>query len=119
MPQNQLVAIYVELRDGSGRVHTRWPDPTGGTFDAAADLDRFVDSYPYDQVEPGLPVLASLDPGGETVMPSGVMGQLISDCARALTLVAAGAEKRGLLRLRALAEECSRRPDSALHWFSV
>lgn len=42
----KLVAIYVELRDGSGRVHTRWPDPTGGTFDAAADLDRFVDSTP-------------------------------------------------------------------------
>lgn len=116
MQHNQPVAIYVELRDEAGRVLTRLPDPSGGTFDAAGDFDRFVDSYPYDRVPGGLPVLASVDPVGDTVMPSGVMARLIADCVQALALATDGPERRGLLRLRVLAEECSRRPDTALHW---
>jgi hypothetical protein len=91
-------------------------DPSGGTFDAAGDFDRFLDQPPYGQVPDGLPVLESLDPFGTTVMPSGVMPRLISDCVHALAVAKDGPEHRGLLRLRALAEECSRRPGSALHW---
>ena len=85
-------------------------------FDAAGDFDRFLDQPPYGQVPDGLPVLESLDPFGTTVVPSGVMTRLISDCVRALAVVKDGPERRGLLRLWALAEECSRRPGSALHW---
>lgn len=92
------------------------PDPSGGTFDAAGDFDRFLDQPPYGQVPDGIPVLESLDPFGETVMPSGVMARLIADCTRALTVAKRGAEHRGLLRLRNLSEECSKRPGSALHW---
>ena len=110
------MAIYVELRDESGHLLTGLPDPSGGTFDAAGDFDRLVDSHPYDRLSSGLPVLASVDPFGDTVMPSGVMGRLIADCVRALALATDGPERRGLLRLRVLAEECSRRPGSALHW---
>ena len=110
------MAIYVELRDELGDAATGLPDPSGGTFDAAGDFDRFLDRAPYGQVPEGLPVLESLDPFGTTVMPSGVMARLISDCARALTVAKEGPERRGLLRLQVLANECSRRPTSALHW---
>ncbi len=110
------MAIYVELRDEARLVVTGLPDPSGGTFDAAGDFDRFLDQPPYIQVSDGLPVLESLDPFGTTVMPSGVMARLISDCVRALAVAKDGPERRGLLRLRVLAEECSRRPESALHW---
>jgi hypothetical protein len=44
------------------------------------------------------------------------MARLIADCARALTVAKAGPERRGLLRLQVLAQECSRDPDSALFW---
>ena len=113
---NRPVALYVELRDEAGGVVKQLPDPSGGTFDAAGDFDRFVDSYPYDRVPGGLPMLASVDLFDDTVMPSAVMARLISDCVQALALAKEGTERRGLLRLRVLAEECSRRPGSALYW---
>lgn len=111
------MAIYVELRDPSGRARTGFPDPSGGTFDAAGDFDRFIDQPPYGLVLDGLPILESVDPFGDTELPSGVMGRLIADCARALTVAKDGPERRGLLRLRVLAEECSKDPESALFWF--
>jgi len=92
------------------------PDPSGGTFDAAGDFDRFVDQPPYGQVLTGLPILESVDPFGDTTVPSGVMARLIADIARALPMANDGPERRGLLRLRVLAEECSRLPESALVW---
>ena len=108
--------IYVELRDPAGRARSGLPDPSGGTFDAAGDFDRFIDQPPYGLVPDGLPILESVDPFGDTKMPSGVMGRLIADCVRALTVAEDGPERRGLLRLRVLAEECSRDPESALFW---
>lgn len=110
------MGISVELRDEAGRTVTRLADPSGGTFDAAGDFDRFVGQSPYGQVSDGLPFLKSVDPFGTTVMPSGVMPRLISDCVRALAAATAGPERRGLLRLQVLANECSKRPGSALHW---
>lgn len=106
--------IRVELRDQTGRVRTALRDPSGGTFDAAGDFDRFIDRPPYGQVPAGLPVLESVDPFGETQLPSGVMGRLIADCDRALAVANSGPERRGLLRLRVLAQECSRDPNSTL-----
>jgi hypothetical protein len=110
------VAIYVELRDRTGRARTGLPDPCGGTFDAAGDFDRFIDQPPYGLVPDGLPILESVDPFGDTTLSSGVMGRLIADCTRALAVAKDGPERRGLLRLRVLAEECSRDPESALVW---
>lgn len=69
--ENDAVAICVELRDEAGRTVTGLRDPSGGTFDAAGDFDRFIDQAPYGQVSDGLPVLESIDPFGTTVMPSG------------------------------------------------
>ena len=110
------MAIHVGLRDQTGRARTGLTDPSGGTFDAAGDFDRFVDHPPCGHVAAGLPIIGSIDPFGDTKLPSGVMGQLIAECARALTLAKNGTERRGLLRLRVLAEECSRDPNSALFW---
>jgi hypothetical protein len=61
---NKDVAIYVELRDETGLAVTGLKDPSGGTFDAAGDFDRFLDQPTYGQVPDGLPVLESLDPFG-------------------------------------------------------
>ena len=109
------MGIYVELRDEAGRPVTGLSDPSGGTFDAAGDFDRFLDQHPYDEI-PDLPVLQFIDPFGTSVMASGDMARLIGDCDRALPAAKDGPERRGLLRLRVLAEECSRRPATALHW---
>lgn len=110
------MGIWVELRDETGRAVRGLPDPSGGTFDAAGDFDRFIDHPPYDQVAAGLPVLQSIDPYDDTYMPSGVMARLIADVVTALPLVNDGPERRGLLRLRVLAERCSRLPESSLVW---
>lgn len=110
------MAIHVELRDEAGSTVTDVPDPSGGSFTAASDFERFVDRPPYGQVPTGTPVVESLDPSGTTVTPSGAMARVISDCVRALEVARSGPERRGLLRLRSLAEECSRRPGSALRW---
>jgi hypothetical protein len=115
---NADVPIYVELRDEAGLAVTGLADPSGGTFDVAGDFDRFLDQPPYGLVTDGLPVLQSLDPFGTTVILSGVMARLIADCVRAVAVAVPGPERRGLLRLRVLAEECSKRPMSALHWIA-
>jgi hypothetical protein len=109
--------IFVELRGPTGSSRTNLPDPAGGTFDVAGDFDRFVDQPPYGLVPDGLPILQSIDPFGDTRLPSAVMGRLIADCTRALAVATDGPERWGLLRLRVLAEECSHDPDSTLVWF--
>jgi hypothetical protein len=114
--ENGSVGIYVELRDHTGRAVTGLTDPDGGNFDAAGDFDRFIDRPPYGEVSGDMPVITSIEPYGETRLPSGVMGQLIADCTRVLDGAEDGPERRDLIRLRALAEECSRHPDSALFW---
>lgn len=113
---NQPMPIFVELRDLTGSARTGLPDPSRGTFDAAGGFDRFIDQPPYGSVPKDLPILQSVDPWGETRLASGAMGQLIADCVRALSVAVDGPERRGLLRLRVLAEECSRDPGSALYW---
>lgn len=113
---NEWVAVCVELRDEAGCTVLGLPDPSGGTFDAAGDFDRFVDQPPYRQVADGIPILESVDPLRETIMPFGVMAGLIADCARATAVAHDGPERRGLLRLRVLAEGCSRRPGFTLVW---
>lgn len=61
-----MPTIYVELRDLKGRPRTGLPDPSGGTFDAAGDFDRFIDQPPFGLVPDGLPILESVDPFGDT-----------------------------------------------------
>ena len=61
-----------------------------------------------------MPILESIDPYGETRLLSAVVGRLMAECARALMLAKDGPKRRGILRLRLLAHECSKNPNSAL-----
>lgn len=100
------MSMYVELRSGSGSPIRSLADPSGGTFDAAGDFDRFIDNLDY-------PVLGSVDPYGDTTMSDAGMPPLIADIDAALPRAVEGPEARGLLRLRVLADRCQQ--DSTLH----
>ncbi len=98
--------MYIEARDQKGHLMRRFPDPAaGGTFDAAGDVDRFFDDsyfgYPKDLA---LPILQSIDPYADTEVPCEVMPALLDDIARALAVAKDGPERRGLMRLRVMAE---------------
>jgi hypothetical protein len=109
--------MYVELRDSRGRRVRTMPDPSGGTFDAASDFDRFFDqTYVGHPERLDLPVLASVDPYADTEMQADVMEQLIADIASILPVAKAGAELRGLLRLQVMANRCANDPGSRLVW---
>ena len=96
----------------------RFPDPAArGTFDAAGDFDRFVnDSYGGYPQGVGLPILQSIDPYVDTEVHSEVMPALLNDIATALAVANDGPERRGLMRLRVMAETCASNPGSMLIW---
>jgi hypothetical protein len=77
------------------------PDPSGGTFDAAGDFDRFLTP------DSPLPVLSSIDPFAVTQLTSADMPGLLHDLDAAESEAKGGPEGRGLARLRVLAERCS------------
>lgn len=109
--------IYVELRDREGRLVRRLPDPSGGTFDAAGDFDRFIDpAYSGYLEDARLPGLQSVDPYADTEMASDAMSHLVRDLLLALPLAKDGSEKRGLLRLKVMAEHCARHEGCVLLW---
>jgi hypothetical protein len=112
------VPVDVGLRDGRGRKVKRLADPSGGRFDAAGDFDRFInEDWPGHVGALTLPVLRTVDIYGETEMPSALMGELLAEIAKIIPHAKAGSpELRGLLRLRVMAEECARDPDSVLCW---
>jgi hypothetical protein len=95
------MGIQVELRVAGERVQ-RLPDPAGGYFDAAGDFDRLVFHE-----NSALGLLGRLDPYGETRFDASQMQQLVVDVELLLTLAKAGAEHRGLIRLRSMAERCA------------
>lgn len=109
--------IYVELHDRDGRPVRRLPDPSGGTFDAAGDFDRFIDTsfFGYPEDVP-LACLQSVDPYADTEMASDAMPHLVRDLLLALPLAKDGSEKRGLLRLKVMAEHCAAHEGSCLLW---
>jgi hypothetical protein len=79
------VPIYVELRDGRGQPIRGLPDPSGGTFDVAGDFDRFVDEDSIGhRAGLELPTLKTVDPYGDTKMPTEVMGALLGDISKVL-----------------------------------
>jgi len=93
------MAIWVELRRSDSTPVRGVDDPSGGTFDAAGDFDRFIG-------RPALPVLGAIDPYADTSMASVEMPGLLRDVDLALGDADDGPETRGLLRLRALAGLC-------------
>jgi hypothetical protein len=85
--------MYVELRDSKGRLDRAMPDPSGGTFDAAGDFDRFFDeTYGGHPDGLDLPALASVDPYADTEMQADVLDQLLADIAAVLPLANAWPE---------------------------
>ena len=115
--QHERVPIYVELRDGDGRPVRRLPDPSGGTFDAAGDFDRFVnESYIGLGQDLDLSTLGKIDPYADTEMHPDHMAALLEDIAQVLPRAKAGPELRGLLRLQVMAKACAADPDSAMVW---
>jgi hypothetical protein len=109
--------MYVEIRDDEGRVIRGLPDPSGGTFDAAGDFDRFFDeSYPGHRRDLHLGTLGAVDPYATTEMGPDGMCALLSDIELALSATKAGPERRGLLRLQVMAETCAELPGSTMTW---
>ncbi len=111
------MAVEVELR-ADGRRIRGLPDPSGGSFTAAGDFDRFInEDYPGHPADLVLPVLGTVDTYGVTGMGSELMSGLLGDIATVLPLAKAGSsEMRGLLRLRVMAEWCASRPSASLIW---
>lgn len=73
-------------------------DPSGGTFEAAGDFDRLLPAPTED-----FPVLRRLDPFGKTVISGADLAALAREAGQMLSHTVEGPERRGLLRLRALA----------------
>lgn len=91
--------IWVELRRSDSSPVRDVADPSGGTFDAAGDFDRFIG-------RPALPVLGAIDSCADTSMTSVEIPGLLRDVELALGDAKDGPEIRGLLRLRTLAGLC-------------
>lgn len=84
-------------------------DPAGGTFDAAGDFDRLMPT-----ADRSFPVLSRADPYGELHLHSAEMPQLLSEIERLLPTARHGPERRGLDRLRVLAEVCATMPEASI-----
>ncbi|WP_433300419.1 hypothetical protein ACQP2F_08980 [Actinoplanes sp. CA-030573] len=93
----------------AGQQLTMLPDPDGGSFDAAGDFDRLLPA-----ADPTFLVLSQVDAHGDLDVTRDKMPQLISDIDRLRPLARTGPERRGLLRLRALAEQCATTPGTSL-----
>lgn len=99
--------VLVELHDVEGRVVRRLPDPSGGTFDASGDFDRFLQDVGVGPVMTmDLPTLRRFDPVGDSSLGSSDMDDLLADIQKCLDVARGGSETRGLLRLEVMAETC-------------
>jgi len=98
------VVVTLEI---DGRVISL-PDPCGGEFNAAGDLDRLLPAGP------DLELLGRIDPYGDMEFSSSDMPAICDEVGCLLGLAKEGPERRGLLRLRALAAHGSQIPGSVL-----
>lgn len=115
--QHDQVPIYVELRDGERHPIREMPDPSGGTFDAAGDFDRFInESYFGRRADWDLPTLSKVDPYANTEMNADGMAALLDDIAKVIPEANEGPELRGLLRLQVMAETFERAHGSVMVW---
>ena len=84
-------------------------DPSGGTCDAAGDFDRLL---PLDAED--YPVLSRIDPHGDVELGTSAVRAALPEIDRLLAAARDGIERRGVLRLHALATQGSRIPASRL-----
>jgi hypothetical protein len=103
------VGIHAELVV-HGQVVTL-ADPSGGTFNAAGDFDRLLPAAGN-----SLPVLARIDPYGDATVLRADLAALASEVASLLTRAKQGPERRGLLRLLALAAAGQAEADAVLRF---
>jgi hypothetical protein len=76
------------------------PDPDGGSFDAAGDVDRLL------LEGSGFRVLHRVDLYGQTTLDRAEMAELLVDVERLIASGPRPIERRGLGRLRVMAEAC-------------
>jgi hypothetical protein len=96
------MGIHVELLDNAGHVRRHLPDPTGGDFDSAGDFDRLL------HATAGGSVFDLLDEDDDVTLESDQMDELIAGIAELISEGVQPAERRGLMRLRAMAQACAR-----------
>jgi hypothetical protein len=94
------VPIDVRLLDQQGRQQRGLPDPAGGTFDAAGDFDRLL------EIGEAMPVWSRVDPYDEIRVTGPDATALLSELDYLDTTAHDGPERRGLARLRVMAERC-------------
>ena len=92
--------LDVRLLDEQGRQQRDLPDPAGGTFDAAGDFDRLID------VGSDLPVWSGIDTENDTRVGGREATMLLAELDYLEAEANDGPERRGLARLRVMAERC-------------
>jgi hypothetical protein len=103
------VPVCVFLIDADGR-RQRIADPSGGTFDAAGDFDRLIGGYPE------LPMWSSLYTEEDWTFELDDLAALLEELDVLEEHARLGPEKRGLIRLRALAASALSKPGLTLEW---
>ena len=94
------VPIDVRLLDEQGHQQRGLPDPAGGTFDAAGDLDRLL------ELGEDLPVWSRVNPYDETKVTGPDATALLGELDHLERAAQNGPERRGLARLRVMTERC-------------
>jgi hypothetical protein len=93
------VPIRVELRTERGEIVRDLSDPSGGTFDAAGDFDRLLARSDR--------LLRYVDPYGNTMFNAFQAADLIGEVDEIMTRSdLKPIERRGLTRLKVMAERC-------------
>lgn len=92
------VVVVLETLDGNRVVGLA--DPRGGTFDSAGDFDRLL----ADDLDDGYAVWDQIDPYADTRLEAGSLSDLLDDLSVLDSVARDGPERRGLARLRAMAE---------------
>ncbi|MFG2059161.1 hypothetical protein ACGFI9_34605 [Micromonospora sp. NPDC048930] len=100
--------MQVFLYQGATHID-RIADPAGGTFDAAGDFDRLLPTC-----DAAYPILGRVGPHDDLDLDPATMPGLIAEIDRLLPAAHNDRERRGLQRLRTLADLCSRTNNGSL-----
>jgi hypothetical protein len=106
------VGLRIELRDERGKAVRDLPDPAGGTFDAAGGFDLLL---PEDD-DLSFALLRHVERYGDTVFIRSQMPDLLAEVERLAVSATQPAARRGLERLRVIAERCNDGADLSV-WF--
>jgi hypothetical protein len=91
--------LRIELRTERGEAVRGVDDPSGGTFDAAGDFDRVLTQTGE--------LLRYVDPYGDTVFNTMQAADLVGEVEQIMTMPdLTTIERRGLGRLKVMAERC-------------